>query len=271
MVLPNMINPHLSWAHDKFHNALTTNTFTLQVVDELSSSNDYLLTQIKNNALTQPTCVVALHQTRGRGRQGKTWLSDPQHSLTFSVNYCFNLTINNTTALPLVVALAVTEALELLSISHIRIKWPNDILRRQDKLAGILVETGQFNHSSCHLVIGIGINISQQSGLYASLDASFADCSDESGYTPSREQLLALILNRLDDYFVQFEQEGFTPFINKWLHHCDHFNQSINLLKPDGRVASGTHTGVLHDGSIVITNETGEEYFHTGEISLRRA
>ncbi len=266
-----MTNTSISWAHDEFHHSLKTNTFILQVMNELSSSNDYLLAQIKDNTLTQPTCVVALHQTQGRGRQGRSWLSDPQHSLTFSVNYRFNLSINNTTALPLMVALAVTEALQLLSVSRVRIKWPNDIVRRQQKLAGILVETGHFNQSSCHLVIGIGINISTQTGLPSSLTKSFADCSDESGHAPSREQLLALILNRLNDYFVQFEQVGFTPFIDKWLHHCDHFNEQVYLIKPDGMIANGLHTGVLSDGSIVINNGTGDECFHSGEISLRRA
>jgi BirA family biotin operon repressor/biotin-[acetyl-CoA-carboxylase] ligase len=224
---------HPLWQTTLFSQYLHNNLFDIQVIDELPSSNDYLLTALKQQTIHSPTCILALNQTHGRARQGKTWLSDTEQSLTFSVNYLFHLPLPLTTALPLVIALALCDVLNLLEVSEVKIKWPNDLLRQHKKLAGILVECANYTEDSCQLVIGVGINVGNNSTLQQSVDQPLENCSNASGIAPPREKLLALILNQLSLYLTQFEQSGFAHFKKRYLAHCVHYQASIELIMPN--------------------------------------
>lgn len=257
------------WHSQICEHHLHNNLFDIRVIDELSSTNGYLLDEVKHRRIVTPSCIVALNQTNGRGRQGRRWLSDSKNSLTFSVNYLFNRSLTESTSLPLVVALAIYDALNALHIDDIGIKWPNDILRQQKKLAGILVECANRTQHSSELVIGIGLNVGKNHLLQENVDQPLADCTNTEGVSPSREELLALLLNHLSLYFKAFDEEGFHQFKERWLTHCLHFKQQVALTLPDGSTTEGLHVDILEDGSILVRHDATLSVFHSGEIRLR--
>lgn len=134
----------------------------LEVVDSLDSTNSELMRRARAG-IGQPTLLVAQHQTAGRGRLGRQWLSQEHHtgsegsgaageSLTFSL--VLPLTVADWSGLSLAVGLSLASSLH----PDLRLKWPNDIWLEQRKLAGILIETVAIG-SARLAIVGVGINL----------------------------------------------------------------------------------------------------------------
>tara|TARA_B100001250_G_scaffold270070_1_gene233060 strand:- start:3838 stop:4554 length:717 start_codon:yes stop_codon:yes gene_type:complete len=126
--------------------------------ESLNSTSDYLISLYKESNVTQNFIVVTTHQNKGRGRRKKTWFSD-NNSLTFS--FSFELTDNmNSWILSMAVSLAL---LRLLLENRVKaiIKYPNDILFKKKKIAGILTESIVVNNRQ-YCVIGVGLNVNNK-------------------------------------------------------------------------------------------------------------
>jgi len=131
-------------------------------VDATSSTNTSLKDYVKLNSIKVPCCLVSDNQISGRGQRGTTWQSQAGKNLTFSVYLPrLNDIHKQTFKLSALVALALIAALEKYDIPKLSIKWPNDILSRQFKIGGILIEN-MFNQNRAGAsVIGIGLNVNQ--------------------------------------------------------------------------------------------------------------
>lgn len=153
------------------YSLLQNNTFSrlslrqnLIVLDELSSTNDYLKELLSNiKPLTEGTAIMARYQTKGRGQRGSTWLTTKDENLTFSfLLYPDNLAVEETFRLNMLICLGIQEALAQYHIKA-TVKWPNDIYVQDKKIGGLLIENklkGGLIRSS---IIGIGLNVNQQS------------------------------------------------------------------------------------------------------------
>src|SRR5471032_3165365 len=125
----------------------------VEVVAETGSTNADLLGRI--NSLRCPVLLIADRQTAGRGRAGRTWLSTPGATLTFSLAWRFKGPLHHMAGLPLAVGVALAETMAALSVP-VQLKWPNDLLRDGKKLAGILVETQLARDGAIWAVTGVG-------------------------------------------------------------------------------------------------------------------
>ncbi|PPD16019.1 MAG: biotin--[acetyl-CoA-carboxylase] ligase, partial [Methylotenera sp.] len=130
--------------------------FNLFILDEIASTNTYLMQQ-KNVA--HATCVAAHIQTSGRGRRGRTWVSQLGASLTFSLVWRFQCGAAALSGLSLAVGVALMRALQNLGVNQAQLKWPNDVLVEGKKLAGILIELQGDLDGPSTAVIGVGINL----------------------------------------------------------------------------------------------------------------
>lgn len=127
----------------------------------IDSTNQYLLEQV--NQLSSGESCLAECQTAGRGRRGKPWVSPFGCQLILSMYWRLEQGMAAAMGLSLAVGVAVVQALESLGYPGVELKWPNDLYYQGRKLAGILVEMSGSAGASCHLVIGVGLNLAMPS------------------------------------------------------------------------------------------------------------
>ncbi|MDX1446081.1 biotin--[acetyl-CoA-carboxylase] ligase [Lishizhenia sp.] len=227
-------------------------------LERVDSTNNYAANMGKQGQISHGTVILADIQTNGRGQRGNTWQSDPFSNLTMSLYITPNALIkNNQHTLNYAVSLALKDVLTK-HAENVNIKWPNDILIGKRKIAGILIENqwGPFGIQSC--IVGIGLNLNQQS-FENDLGISLSQASGKH-HTPynimlefcytfqerwnSMEQVgadtlkqefdKALWLRGIESTFVDAEtQEEF----NAILVDTDEFG-NLRLQKENGRIES---------------------------------
>ncbi|MEW6165607.1 MAG: biotin--[acetyl-CoA-carboxylase] ligase [Pseudomonadota bacterium] len=244
--------------------------FDADLLAACDSTNAVLLARAEAGA-PSGTVVIAAHQTAGRGRQGRDWISAPGDSLTFSLLWRF-APRTAPAGLSLAVGLAVANALEKVSAggtATIQLKWPNDLLRDGRKLGGILVELvpGVRSSSGFAAVIGIGLNLRLPAALPAELAAQCAALNDATD--PNR--LLATILTELLNVLETFGQQGFAALRAGWTAHHAYADAPVRLLSAFAPPRDGICRGVDADGALLLETDGRVERVLSGEISLRPA
>lgn len=245
---------------------------TLQIVDETGSTNADLMAALPR--LTRPALLLAKNQTAGRGRAGRTWLSEPGKSLTFSLAWRFHRPVHELMGLPLAVGVAIAEALALFGL-EVRLKWPNDILAEGRKLAGILIESaapegpqaaGSTGPSSW-AVIGIGINLVLDADMQARIGRPAAAVAWLSEL--DQDMLMATLLNTLAEALEQFERQGLAAFTARWNALHAYAGQAITI-QDNGRVVhEGSAVGIDDIGRFVMDTVQGRIAVMAGDVSLR--
>jgi BirA family biotin operon repressor/biotin-[acetyl-CoA-carboxylase] ligase len=236
----------------------------VEVVAETGSTNADLLARAP--ALAAPVLLVAEHQTAGRGRAGRSWLSSPGHSLTFSLAWKFDGGLHSLTGLPLAVGAALAETLGRLG-QPVQLKWPNDVLKDGEKLAGILVETAPAPAGAVWAIIGIGLNLAMPDELEEQIGRSVAAVPWLARM--DRDTLLAALLDGLADALRQFERTGFAAFSARWnlLHGWQ--GQLVTILDRGEVLHEGLAAGVDDAGRLLLDTENGRMAVVAGDVSLR--
>ncbi|KFI07315.1 biotin--[acetyl-CoA-carboxylase] ligase [Massilia sp. BSC265] len=239
----------------------------VEVVPETGSTNADLLARAAQ--LTQPVLLVAEHQTAGRGRAGRSWLSSAGNSLTFSLAWKFDGGLQQLSGLPLAVGVALGDALGQLGV-QVQLKWPNDVLKDGDKLAGILIETQSASVDSgggTWAVIGIGLNLIMPDEVEALLGRSAAGAPWLARM--ERDVLMAALLDALADALRLFAQQGFAAFSARWnLRHA--WQGRPVVILDDGQVLQeGLAAGVDDSGRLLLDTAEGRTTVLAGDVSLR--
>ena len=220
----------------------------------------------------QPCLLVAEHQTHGRGRLGRAWLSAPDNSLTFSL--ALNLDLSDWSGLSLAVGCAIAEALEPAadpnSAPRLTLKWPNDIWLDGAKLGGILIETVAAGEGRM-AVIGLGLNIKP---LSPGNDAEDSAAQFNTGFAALHELLpdctapaaLALIAPALVQCLLGFERDGFAPWAAAYARRDLTLGRSVKA----GDV-EGISRGISAKGELLLQTEQGLVMISGGEVSVRLA
>ena len=245
--------------------------FDVDALAECESTNSLLLERAEQGA-PSGSVIVADRQTAGRGSRGRSWLSTPESSLTFSVLWRFERSIEHLSGLSLAVGVAVINALEACGASGVTLKWPNDILYDDAKLGGILVEMLSEDDATL-AIVGIGLNLSLPENSWAgdgfalppaALDEMLLDM-------PDRHALLAELLIELAHVFDIFAGGGFAALRDQW--HARHAWQKRPVsLQRDGKVLKeGICHGADIDGALLLKTDAGIERCLSGDVSLRSA
>jgi BirA family biotin operon repressor/biotin-[acetyl-CoA-carboxylase] ligase len=244
--------------------ALSNAGVTVEVVEETGSTNADLLARAAS--LTAPLLLVARNQTAGRGRAGRSWLSSSEGSLTFSLAWRFEGGLPRLTGLPLAVGVALAETLERLGV-QVGLKWPNDVLRDGDKLAGILIETQAAPTGGVWAVIGIGLNLIMPDELEAQIGRSVASLPWLARM--DRDALLAALLDGLASALREFERAGFAAFSARWnLRHAWQ-GEIVTVLDGGAVLHEGSAAGVDDAGRLLLDTPGGRIAVLAGDVSLR--
>lgn len=255
--------------------------FDVDALAECESTSSLLLERASQGA-PAGTVIVADRQTAGRGRRGRSWLSSPDSSLTFSLLWRFDGGVERLAGLSLAVGVAVARALEACGAKGIALKWPNDILLvengRYAKLGGILVELQmerQGERRSMLAVIGVGLNLQLPavSELAGEAPEAFAhpvaSLAQAVAQLPERHDLLAQLLIELAAVLDRFSSGGFAALRDEWLARHAWQDRPVCLLRDGVIEMEGICRGADADGALLIQTASGLERCLSGDLSLR--
>ena len=242
--------------------------FTLEVRAAADSTNTVLLGSAAAGAPSGAVLAVEW-QPGGRGRLGRAWHAGVGESLTFSLLWRFARGAAALSGLSLAVGLALTRALAASGATDAALKWPNDVLWRGRKLAGILIELAGDALGPTAAVIGIGINVRLSKMTRARIDQPAVDLETASGAAPDRNRLLAAALIEIDRVLETFARDGFAPLRAEWQGRHAHQGKRVVLTLPDGSRQAGQAKGVAEDGSLLLETRAGLKRYHSGDISVR--
>lgn len=231
----------------------------------IPSTNQFLLEHI--NQLEKGSLCLAEYQSAGRGRRGRQWLSPFAGQVIMSLYWTLPRHID-LNGLSLVVGMAIADVLTQLGAEGIGLKWPNDILLKGRKLAGVLIEIDNKNNQLHNIIIGAGINLSL--GKQAErIDQPWAELV-EALPTLDRNQLIVLLVKKLSVALQVFEQTGIDQdFQQKWAEFDAFLNAEVQVISENHRV-SGIEQGIDQRGYIQLMTEQGMRYFNGGAVSLRK-
>ena len=262
-----LVRPLAVFAEESLQQMAGKQGFRAQLKHECSSSNDEIMALARQSAdLAHKALCVAHFQTKGRGRQGRSWVNRQGECLMFSLGWAFDKPQYELGSLALVVALACRRALADIGLD-VNIKWPNDLVVANDKLAGILIETARVENKTV-AVIGIGINfvLPKEVENATSVQALFQTASKQG---VSVKTLLNAVLAQLDALLNEYAQNGFASCVGEY----DAANRDTDrpvLLLQEGRVVhEGVVKGVDAQGALRLLTDKGEKTIVSGEISLR--
>jgi BirA family biotin operon repressor/biotin-[acetyl-CoA-carboxylase] ligase len=233
--------------------------------DEIESTNTELLTgkqQYKKNG----TVFLAEKQLAGKGRKDRVWQSAKGLNLTFSILFTKEAVAElNVIYLNFAASLAVAEAIENLYQLKTELKWPNDVLINRKKIAGILIQTTVKASSVERVVIGIGINLNQLTfnGEFKLLPTSL---KLELGSDIGRENILAEILNKLEELLIELEKNP-TNIMNDWRSKCKMIGDKITITENDD-TKSGIFEDIDDDGFLILKRNNAIEKIHFGDVSI---
>ncbi|MDR2924913.1 MAG: biotin--[acetyl-CoA-carboxylase] ligase [Azoarcus sp.] len=244
--------------------------FSVRWLEECASTNSALLDAPPEND-GRAHVLVATRQSAGRGRRGRQWLSWPGASLTFSVLWRFAPDAPAPGGLSLAVGLALARALEKLGLPEVTLKWPNDVLARGAKLAGVLVEVLP-ERGSLATVIGIGLNLRLPADAVIPDPAgSVTDLAREMPHLPAREQILAAILSELHPTLTTYASAGFALLRNAWQQRNAFANLPIRVSS-EGQDLVGLCLGVDEEGALLVRgNDGATRRVYAGDVSMRPA
>jgi len=235
------------------------------VFDSIDSTNAEALRAIERGQAA-PFLVLAERQTAGRGRRGRKWVSPFAENVYYSLVLRIDGGMRQLEGLSLVVGLATLQALRELGISGAGLKWPNDVLVGQKKIAGILLELVGDPADVCHVVLGIGINVNMQAA--DEVDQQWTSVRLESGKVFDRNQLIAELGLTLQRYLTRHQAGGFLAMQAEWEQNHLWQGRDVSLIAGANQI-DGQVLGIDSQGALRLRVDGVEKVFSGGELSLR--
>ena len=170
--------------------------------------------------------------------------------------------------LSLAAGVAVMRALEEYGVVGARLKWPNDVLWDNRKLAGLLADVRGEAAGPTLVILGVGINGYIGDDDAGRIDQPWVDLRSIVGVTPDRNRLAALVAGHLRRMFLAFAEKGFAPFREEWRERHLYHGRRVRLIQGE-REITGTVEDVDENGGLIVRHARGRQIFHSGEITLR--
>ena len=242
---------------------------SIEIHDSINSTNSYLVDYTQQQAKSGVVCF-AEHQSAGKGRRGRTWVSPYGSNLYMSILWRFQQGgITATAGLSLAVGVAVIRALRQHHIHDIGLKWPNDIYSQGKKLGGILIEVSGETDGPCSAVIGLGLNLFLPASEAQTITQAWTDLSNVKGAgSISRNQLAASLLSHILDVVNGFETIGIQPYLDEWRNYDCLQGQTATLYIGQQHI-DGIVEGIDNNGLLLIKRTDGTiQAFASGEVSF---
>jgi len=238
------------------------------LLDEVDSTNMEAMRRADAGA-EQGLVVIAIRQSHGRGRLGRSWHSFGHHSLTMSVLLRPDLTAAAISRLSLVAALGLHRALSRFA-TGVRIKWPNDILFDGKKLAGILTEVQTTGDRIRTVIVGIGINLSAPAnGWPKEISHLATDLEHASGRNVSRLDVAAEVISSLEQAYLMYIDHGFEPIRKLWWQAHAANDKPVRVDDGAGYI-EGIARGLDEHGALILETAAGMQRIFNGNLEIQQ-
>ncbi|PYS24569.1 MAG: biotin--[acetyl-CoA-carboxylase] ligase [Acidobacteria bacterium] len=243
---------------------------TILRFDTIDSTNLEAIRQARVGA-PEGLCVIAREQSVGRGRLDRTWHSPKDAGLYFSIVLRPKLPMNLWPLLPLVSALAVSDALMKSCGLRADIKWPNDILANERKLCGILAETLE-TASGAAAIIGIGINLTK-AAVPEALRSNATSLEEMMGHQIDGERILTELLETIAERYQVLQSEGGAEHtIREWCGNSSYAFDRVVRVSSDHDSFEGRTRGLQGDGALRVETGDGKlRVVRAGDVTAVRA
>jgi BirA family biotin operon repressor/biotin-[acetyl-CoA-carboxylase] ligase len=242
----------------------------IQAEWSIPSTNSALLGR-PNPASGTTEVMLAEYQTAGRGRRGRAWLAPPGGAICLSLSWTFLEVPQDLGALGLVIGVCSLRVLRELGVSGAALKWPNDLLVGERKLAGVLIELRAESAGPACVVIGVGLNVALGAALLKQIAETGTAATDlaTAGITaPSRNAIAASLVSACVRGLIEFERHGLKPFIEEWRAADALRGRPVNVTAAEG-VARGLARGIDVHGALVVETPHGVKRFISGDVTVR--
>jgi BirA family transcriptional regulator, biotin operon repressor / biotin---[acetyl-CoA-carboxylase] ligase len=242
----------------------------IRVFRETSSTND-VVEKLARDDVKEGVVVFAESQTKGRGRLGRKWISPARKGLWFSVLLRPKLRPQETTQLTVAAATALFRAIREVTGIVPEIKWPNDILIRGKKVAGILTELTAELDRDKYVIIGVGVDVNlSASDLPVELRKTATSLKIEAEKNIERAELAVQILRELDKDYQRINSGEFANVADEWEEQCSTIGQRVVIHLGD-REIRGRAESLDDDGALVLRTEHGHlERIIGGDVRMEK-
>lgn len=238
---------------------------TVEVVEESPSTNAVVADRARADA-PEGLVVVAEHQTAGRGRLDRTWVTPPRAALTFSVLLRPRVADHRWPWLPLLAGVSLVEGVEAAGGPSCALKWPNDVMVDDRKLAGLLVERVE-RPGSAAAVLGVGINVSSTRDELPVPTATSLELAGAS--TLDRSVILREVLRAFEALYLQWSAERGDPDAGlhaAYVRRCATIGRQVRVELPSGDPVLGEAVGVDGDGRLQVRTAAGSRLLGAGDV-----
>lgn len=215
------------------------------------------------------TLVVADKQESGKGRRGRSWVSPSGTGIFMTLMIKPDINPNNASMLTLVAALAVAKAITSVTGEEALIKWPNDIVVNSKKVCGILTEmNAQFDYIN-HIVVGIGINVHNESFPEEISQMASSLMIEAGGKRFHRAQIIAETMSYFEQYYDTFlKTQDLSALVREYDKLLVNRNKSVRVLDPK-EPFDGKAMGITPKGELIVDTWESRKLVSSGEVSVR--
>jgi BirA family biotin operon repressor/biotin-[acetyl-CoA-carboxylase] ligase len=242
----------------------------IRVFERTTSTND-IIARLGRDGIREGAVVFAESQSRGRGRLGRVWISPARKGLWFSILLRPDLPPQSATQLTVAAATALARAIALQTGLAPEIKWPNDILIRGKKAAGILTElTAELDHVK-EMVLGIGVDVNLDAAEFPhDLRKTATSLKIESGQAIDRAELAVAILRELDADYDRIRRGQFELVTAEWRQRCGTLGREVSIRIGD-RVIRGRAESLDAEGTLLLRTQHGRlERIIGGDVTMEK-
>lgn len=217
------------------------------------STNDYAFELLRKSDIESGTIVITDHQTRGKGQRGNTWLAEPGKNITCSIIYRpLNMPAAEQFRLNIILSVAIFIVLGKRALPKLKIKWPNDIYVKDQKLGGVLIESTLQGSKIDYCIIGIGINVNQEKFEFRNATS----IKQQLEIDTKIEELVSEILTEFELLISEFLVSGIEKIKEKYITNLFRFNE-WHLFEDVAGEFEGRIVGITDIGEILIEQKLG--------------
>lgn len=227
----------------------------MECFNTLDSTNCYLLEVAKTHHPRKNWICLAEQQIKGRGRQGRHWISPAGVNIYLSL--LSTIKTADLSGLSIAIGVIVAEALNEFSAIQVALKWPNDILFDHKKLGGILIETMPASAEETFIIMGIGLNVNMIDAPSESITQPWISLTQIFQQACDRNKLIGLIVDHCLKGLILFKQQGLISFLKTWDRY-DYLKNKIIQAETETQTIIGNVQGINTQGFLLLKTISGQ-------------